>query len=174
MRRDKSAPAWATVKRFAGRATVAVVLALGSAGCVTQQAPPTVEDPRACEGTTVGLDVVSSRFGLHIPDDAADLRFQADVHPLYGEYSLTLGFRTTRPGLQEFLDFSSFPKLVKSDEGLKVTPEAPDCASWKPSDDLKYAPSPKAEEKVFHWVRGAEVDFADPEHPYIAVVAMDE
>jgi hypothetical protein len=49
-----------------------------------------------------------------MPSDATQIRFESDVHPLFGEFYLLLRFRTTTESLQVLLSRAGLPDPVES------------------------------------------------------------
>jgi hypothetical protein len=76
--------------------------------------PADITDSRACAGSNVELAEAAAHFAVKVPDDAAGLRFTSGFNPFFGEYSLTVLFRTTPEGLRMLIADSGFaqPKAV--------------------------------------------------------------
>jgi hypothetical protein len=82
---------------------------------VTVARPPAdIADARACAGSNVELAEVAEHFAVKLPADAAGLRFASGFNPFFGEYNLTVLFRTTPGGLRTLIADSGFaqPKAV--------------------------------------------------------------
>jgi hypothetical protein len=139
-------------------------------GCWPNRAPA-IDDPRTCSGSNVNLAAATTHFGITIPSDATDVRFSADLHPLFGEYSLVLGFHITPEGLGTFLRDTGLPSPSAHTDPTDAIWEAACGLTPRSSGRLVYTqdqtPSPG------NYKRAAAIDMSNPAKPYILVTAMD-
>ncbi|MBI1758342.1 MAG: hypothetical protein HYR62_03825 [Actinobacteria bacterium] len=100
------------------RLVVAALAAVGLLGAVhgcgePLARAPKISDSRACGGSNVPLSEALDHFGFVLPEDARDLRFASDVHPLFGTYDLDMTFLTSPAGQQQFMNASHLPDLAR-------------------------------------------------------------
>ncbi len=131
---------------------------------------PDVTDSRACRGSNVGLGEVTAHFGLALPGDATDVRFYSDVHPMFGEYTLSLRFTTTPSGLSTFLRDTAMTPV--QGEEPRVDGAAPaDCAGEAAGAAGQSCASDP--DSMDGSQRSICVDLSDPQRPRVLVEAMD-
>ena len=132
---------------------------------------PAIDDPRACPGSNVNLGEATTHFGITIPSDATDVRFTSDVHPMFGEYSLVLGFHVTPEGLRTFLHDTGLPSPSASFDPTLDVWDASCGLTPGSSGRLVYTrdqtPSPGT------YQRAAAIDMSNRANPYVLVAARD-
>lgn len=99
------------VRRVSSLAVCVVWGLVPLTACAPERAPA-ISDQRVCGHSNVELAEALDHFGLEMPAQATEVRFESDVHPLFGEYFLLLRFRTTIDGLDAFLERSGLPAVA--------------------------------------------------------------
>ncbi|MBO2456234.1 hypothetical protein [Actinomadura violacea] len=130
---------------------------------------PDVKDARACPGSNASLAEVTGHFRLPVPPDATDVHFSSDLHPLFGEYSLRLSFRTTASGLRAFLDGSGLPAPGTDTEPV----DGPSCGFGSSAFRRPRYYGGQQEGTGGPFQREAAVDVSDPARPRVVASAMD-
>jgi hypothetical protein len=156
----------------------ALLVCAGIAVNATRSFPdraPDISDARACPHSNVVLDEVAAHFGLVVPPKATEVRYDSDVHPLFGEYSLTLDFTTTPSGLATFLAKShlSEPEPANESDPLPVVPGCIEQRSGQHRFVVAGDPESSATPRAGGDLRTATIDLGDPAHPRVVVHAFD-
>lgn len=133
---------------------------------------PFVKDPRACPRSNVSLTEVAEHFKIMIPANATEVHFFSDLHPLFGEYSLQLSFRTTVGGMEAFLSAAGLPKPKQWDNDAIVL-DGPTCgfSSASLGNPLYSGDDPSTSIEFFQ--REVAVDGEKAVRPRIVFSAMD-
>ena len=124
--------------------------------------PADITDTRACAGSTAELAIATEHFAVKLPDDATGLRFTSDFNPFFGEYSLTVLFRTTPEGLRKLIADSGFAQPKAVDPITVVTNDV--------------CPGQLAFERGLATEAGARrliVETSDSAHPLVYIEAYD-
>jgi hypothetical protein len=133
---------------------------------------PAIDDSRACPGSNVNLGEATAHFGVTIPSDATDVRFSADVHPMFGEYSLVLGFHVTPEGLGTFLRGTGLPSPSASfDPTLDIWDAS--CGLIPGSSGRLVSTRDQTPSGAGNYQRAAVIDMSNRAKPYVLVAARD-
>ncbi|MFI6603591.1 hypothetical protein ACIBHX_45800 [Nonomuraea sp. NPDC050536] len=158
-----------------GRLLFWVVLAGGLSSCAVLGSGddgrgPYISDARACSGSNLELGKAAKHFRLAMPVPAEGLRFASDLHPVSGEYALTVEFTTTAAGLKSFLSASHLPQPER-DEGAEPIDRHASCGLTDEGFDRPQYASDDGESSGY--VRRVVVDAGSSAKVRVIVEAMD-
>jgi hypothetical protein len=142
---------------------------------VVSGACPDISDPRSCPHSNIALAEVAGHFELVLPPKATAVRFDSDVHPLFGEYALTLDFTTTAAGLATFLEQSNLADLgpTQDPDPQRVVPGCIEMRGGTHRFMSAGDPGSSATPQDSGNVRRATIDLGDPAHPRVVIEAFD-